>query len=199
MPLSNYGKDLLLKITQSKPGQVDVSKIPDEVMDDVVDEVGGLLTFHKSLRLNKAIMNGLSTEEIAAANILLDQVKEGILDGKGTLARGPMGHVVMMPGIESAASRLSLPKAAQRPYQIKVKSLKKWGITYGKRIWMNHPLVQDLAAGGAVAATALAWLPVAGWIVTAISLAVAVLKTFDRGDGVYFYITFGGVWWLRAA
>ncbi|MFH0728472.1 MAG: hypothetical protein V2B19_19310 [Pseudomonadota bacterium] len=99
MPLSQHGKELLLKITQSAPGQIDVSSIPNEVLDDVVDEVGGLITFHKSLRLNQAVATGLKADETKAANILLEQVKQGILDGKGTLARGPMGHVVMMPGI----------------------------------------------------------------------------------------------------
>jgi len=198
MPLSQHGRELLLKITQSGAGQIDVSSIPREILDDVVDEVGGLVTFHKSLRLNQAVATGLKADEKKAANILLEQVKQGILDGKATLARGAMGHIVTMPGIESAATPLTQSKAAL-PYQVKVKSLKKWGITYGYRIWMNHAAVQDLANGGATAAAVLAWLPVAGWIVAAISIAAGALKIFDNGNGVYFYITFAGVWWLGSA
>lgn len=200
MPLSQHGRELLIMITQSGEGQIDVSNIPKEILDDVVDEVGGLVTFHKSLRLNQAVATGLKADEKKAANALLEQVKQGILDGKATLARGPMGHVVTMPGIESAATPLMQPQLkAALPYQAKVKSLKKWGITYGYRIWLNHAAVQDLATGGAAAAAVLAWLPVAGWIVTVISAAALVLKKFDKGNGVYFYITFAGVWWVGSA
>lgn len=203
MPLSKYGRELLLKITQSPPGQIDVSNIPNDVLDDVVDEVGGLLTFHKSLRLNQAVVDELKADETKAANVLLGQVKQAILDGKATLTRGPMGHVVMMPGIEGAVSRPPLPspllKSAFGAYQIKVKSLKAWGITYGYRIWLNHALVSDLAKKGSAAAAVLAWLPVAHWIVDALVVAALVLKALDSGNGVYFYITFAGIWWVKPA
>lgn len=227
--------------------KLDLSKIPEEMIDETFDALDGLFTFRNGLDINKAIASSLDKSELSAAEKILDGFRQALLRGEVSLTRLRTGQIAPFAGIDpdeviqeipiNKASmeqlkdhlqamatatekfeKLKIPESllmrenmlrnlahfpapsssAQKSSRSYVNVKFHW---WGVRVYLSDDLIKDLLAllalGGSISG-ALIYFGVPAIVAVIIAAFIGFIATVNRREkGVYVYVTWNGVWWVR--
>ena len=178
-----------LKDRIANPGPVEGTDSDDQFLD-LVD--GFFQMTPSGPALNPLAKKILKANQLNTMDKLVVVLRQALHEGKAALERSPSGRFVPILGpIGHPNTQLLALKSAA---YIKLK--KYW---WGFRIYLSHSCVNDLTATGAGAIGILTACGVAAWIGGLVAACVAVIKGFDRGNGVTLsFLWSGALIWIRS-